>query len=86
MNIFDDLTVQLPGRLATLEILVVLLMRESTEGKRDQMFAQADHILAAIEADIHAQAIGQGENYALKVFGVARQSLDKLRDEALRGG
>lgn len=86
MNIFDDLNVQLPGRMATLEILIVLLLREKPAGKRRQMLAQADQIISTIEADIHAAGIGQAEDYALKVFGVARQSLDKLRDEALRPG
>ena len=86
MTIFDDLNVQLPGRMMTLEILVVLLLREKPASKRRQMLTHTDQILSAIEAEIHAAGIGQSDGYALKVFGAARQSLDKLRDEALRTG
>jgi hypothetical protein len=83
MDPLDDLNVQLPGRLMAVEIVMVLLLRELPKKKRTGLFTLADHILSTLEADIHAQGLGQTDDYALKSFAAARENLGMMRSQSL---
>ena len=50
----DELNVQLPGRLITIEILLVLLLRQKPDVAR--IMREADAMLQGIEADLHEGA------------------------------
>lgn len=74
---FGDLRVQLPGRLAALEILVALLLRELLERPHlDAVLRAADDIIGRYESAVTADRIGEEGDYALKVFAAAREALD----------
>ena len=75
-NPFDELEVQLPGRLMTVEVLLTLLLREKSNARR--LLVEAEKIIANYEAALIADGIGQENQYALKVFAVARASLDSI--------
>ncbi len=78
----DQLNVQLPGRLMTLEILIVLLLRQKSNVGR--LLAQADEILTVLETNEFKNGPPAVAEYALHVFAAARESLDKLSTEARR--
>lgn len=80
-NPLDELNVQLPGRLTTVEILLTLLLREKSGARK--LFVEADAILAAYESAVTADGLGADDAYALKLFEAARQSLDAIRTRAL---
>ena len=75
----DELNVQLPGRLITIEILLVLLLRQKPDVAR--IMREADALLQGIEADLHD---GATSVYALEVLSAARAALDKLTAEAVK--
>ena len=75
----DELNVQLPGRLITIEILLVLLLRQKPDAAR--IMREADAMLEGIEANLHE---GDPSVYALEVLSTARAALDKLTAEAVR--
>jgi hypothetical protein len=74
----DELNVQLPGRLITIEILLVLLLRQKPDVAR--ITREADAMLQKIEADLHEGA----SPYVVDVLSAARAALDKLTEEAVR--
>ena len=76
----DDLSVRLPGRLLTLEIVLTLLLRERAGA--DRLLAEADAILAKIEAEVYAPGVSETDGYAPKMFAAARETLDQIAHEA----
>ena len=74
----DELNVQLPGRLITIEILLVLLLRQKPDVAR--IMREADAMLQEIEVDLHEGA----SPYVVDVLSAARAALDKLTEEAVR--
>ena len=74
----DELNVQLPGRLITIEILLVLLLRQKPDVAR--IMREADAMLQGIEADLHEGASA----YVVEVLSAAHAALDKLTEEAVR--
>jgi hypothetical protein len=74
----DELNVQLPGRLITIEILLVLLLRQKPDVAR--IMREADAMLQEIEVDLHEGA----STYVVEVLFAARAALDKLTEEAVR--
>ncbi|WP_371346246.1 hypothetical protein [Ancylobacter sp. IITR112] len=78
-NPLNELNVQLPGRLMTLEILVTLLLREKAGSGR--MLAQARQALSHIEAEI-LRTTPPGElDYPFAIFAAARAAVDKIAAE-----
>jgi hypothetical protein len=75
----DEMNVQLPGRLITIEILLVLLLRQKPDAAR--IMREADALLQGIEANLHAD---EPSAYALDVLSAARAALDKLTAEAVQ--
>lgn len=83
---FDEYAVQIPGRLLTVEILTILLMRELPRHRREAIFAEADAALTSCEAGVHARNTAQTDDYALKMFAVARDNLDHIAAKAMEAG
>lgn len=75
-NPFDELNVQLPGRLYAVEILLTLLLRDKANSRK--LLLEADAHLNRMEEVLHAEGIGSENDYALKIFAVARTSLDTI--------
>ena len=71
---------QIPGRLITIEILLVLLLRQKPDAAR--IMREADAILQGIEADLHEG--GASSAYALDVLSAARAAMETLTEEAVR--
>ncbi|XUM25087.1 hypothetical protein ACRAVF_34030 (plasmid) [Bradyrhizobium oligotrophicum S58] len=68
----DQLNVQLPGRMLTMEILLTLLLRK--QSKAGQILKAADERLSVLEAVLIKD--GHVTDYQLNVFAAARASLD----------
>jgi hypothetical protein len=76
----DELRVQLPGRLITIEILLVLALREKPDVAR--IMREADAMLTSIEDRLYESETPSA--YALEVLSEARAALDKITAEATR--
>ena len=74
----DELNMKLAGRLITIEILVVLLLRQKPDVAR--IMRDADAMLRQIEADLHEGASA----YVVEVLSAARAALDMLTEEVVR--
>ncbi len=81
-NPVDDLTVQLPGRLLALEMLVSLLLRR--KGGLSKLLIEADQMLGQIEVARHAEADDPDGDRVTTMFAIARESLDKIGATARR--
>lgn len=73
-SVLDELNVQLPGRLLTVEILLTLLLRRHS--RAGQMLKETDDRLSQLEAALQQQ--GAHTDYALNVFAAARATLDEF--------
>lgn len=73
-NPMDELNVQLPGRLMTVEILVTLLLREKANARK--LLVAAENQLGHLEGAVLADTPAQHRDYAMKMFEAARQNLD----------
>ncbi len=81
-NPLDDLRVQLPGRLITLEVLVTLLIAEKATAGR--ILRDADQTLALYESEIVGKRTGDDVTYAMKMFEASRAALDMIGRNARR--
>lgn len=81
-SVLDELNVQLPGRLLTVEILLTLLL--SRHSKAGQMLQATDERLHQLEATLLEQ--GALTDYALNVFAAARSTLDEFIRNVRPGG
>jgi hypothetical protein len=75
----DELSVQVPGRLIAIEILLVLLLRQKPDIVR--IMREADAILQGIEADLHERS---SSVHVLDVLSAARAAMDTLTEQAVR--
>lgn len=82
----DALNVQLPGRILTLEVLMVLLLRQKPGAMK--LLREAGDILDSIESNINATLMGgtddNARKYQLLVFEAAREQLLKIEGEVRR--
>lgn len=75
-NPIDEMEVQLPGRLLTVEILLTLLLREKASSGR--LMAQARQILQHVENEIIQSTPADKLAYPFAMFATARAALDKV--------
>jgi hypothetical protein len=73
----DELNLKIAGRLITIEILIVLLLRQKPDVSR--IMREADVMLRQIEDDLHE---GGASVHAIEVLSAARAALDRLTAES----
>jgi hypothetical protein len=76
----NDVSVQIAGRLITIEVLLVLLLRQKPDVAR--IMREADAILQGIEANL--QEVGSSSVDVLDVLSAARAAMDTLTEQAVR--
>ena len=79
-NPLDDLEIQVPGRLLTLEILMALAIRRHPD--REAIFREAQTILTRIEQQFQAELDESGKHQLEQMFEVSRRWLAKLDSES----
>lgn len=79
---FDELNVQLPGRMIVLDLIVTLLLRE--HGDPAGLLDVVKAALAKQEAHIMATTPASARESPFQVFATANESLEIIRRNALR--
>jgi hypothetical protein len=79
-NPLDDLNIQAPGRLLTLEVLIALAIRRHPD--REAVFREAQTILTRIEQQFQAEVEEPERQRLRQMFEVSRSWLAKLDKES----
>lgn len=82
-NPLDELNSQLPGRLIAVEVLLTLLLRKKADAAK--ILREADGIVTLYESEVTRDGLGVENDYALKMFNAARESLEAIGRNVLHG-
>ena len=77
----DELNVQLPGRLHTVEVLLTLMLRGRSDA--GTIVAEARKVIALYEETARGEKLGVANDYARNIFKVANMSLDSIAMNAI---